>query len=191
MKKRKSKVTSVDFDTAFGYPFRRAKGMWNIFWLLLPIFGWLALGGYSVRIVKEFSKGKFKKLPTMKFGSDMKLGFFMLIKSIPFILVYIILISILTAINFWAMVVGRIFVEVFVIPILTINFMNKETVGSLFEFKLVKSVFNNLEDYVVTVLRSILLFVVYLIMVLILVGIPAMFFTNYLFLADFYRRMVK
>ena len=70
----------LDFKTAFKYPFNRAKGMWNILWVLLPIFGWFALGGYGIRIVKEFSHGKFKKLPVMSFGSDMKLGFFMFLK---------------------------------------------------------------------------------------------------------------
>ena len=144
--KKKSNQTSLDFKTAFKYPFNRAKGMWNILWILLPIFGWLALGGYSVRIAQEFIKGKFRKLPTLKFGSDMKLGFFMFLKTLPFIFAYMIITAPLYAVDFWIGATVRILLETFVIPILFINFFKKETVGSLFELRVVKYVFNNLGD---------------------------------------------
>jgi hypothetical protein len=190
MKKRSSGKVKLNFNNAFKYPFNRAKGMWNILWVLLPIFGWFALGGYGVRIVQEFSKGQFKKLPIMKFGSDMGLGFFMFLKAIPFMLVYGIFLGILALLNPWLSSV-RIIIEIFVIPILTINFMNKETVGSFFAFGKVKYVFANLGDYIIAILKTILLCIVFLIMFLILVGIPAQAFTQNIFLADFYRRKVK
>ena len=184
-------MNKLDFKTAFNYPFNRAKGMWNILWLFLPIIGWFALGGYVVRIVQEFSKGKFKQLPNFEFKGDFKLGFFMFIKSIPFILVYSIIISIFNLITPWAGGLANFFIGLFVLPILTINFMNKETVGSYFEFNIIKSVFNNLEDYVVALLKSILLGLVFLIMIIVLVGLPAGSFTKSIFFADFYRRKVK
>jgi len=184
-------MAKLDFKTAFKYPFNRAKGMWNILWILLPIIGWFALGGYIIRIVKEFSKGKFKKLPTFKFESDFKLGFFMFIKSLPFVIISIIIIVIAYIINTRVGALTEFFLKLFVFPMLTINFFNKETVGSYFEFEILKSVFNNLGDYVVAVLKSILLCVVFLLMSIILVGIPAGIFTEGMFLADFYRRKVK
>ncbi len=184
-------MDKLDFKTAFKYPFNRAKGMWNILWIFLPIIGWFALGGYCVRIVQEFSKGKFIQLPTFKFGSDLGLGVMMLIKALPFIIVYSIIIGILNIINPWARGLADFFLSLFVIPILTINFLNKETVGSFFEFKIIKHVFNNLGDYIVAVLKSILLCMVFLIMIIVLVGIPAGIFTQNMFLADFYRRKVK
>ena len=184
-------MEKLDFKTAFKYPFNRAKGMWNILWILLPIFGWFALGGYVVRIVKEFIKGKFKKLPTFKFKSDLKLGFFMFIKSIPFIIVYAAILGIITIINPWLRGIVQFLLSLFVVPILFINFFNKETVGSLFEFRIIKSVFDNLGDYIVTVLKGILLSIVFFIMIIVLVGIPAGIFTENIFLADFYRRKVK
>ncbi|MFH0857893.1 MAG: hypothetical protein V1848_04055, partial [Candidatus Magasanikbacteria bacterium] len=58
----------LDFKVGFKYPFNRAKGMLNIFWIFLPIVGWFALGGYTVRIVQGFIRGEYKELPTMKFG---------------------------------------------------------------------------------------------------------------------------
>ena len=184
-------MKKLDFKTAFKYPFNRAKGMWNILWILLPIVGWFALGGYGVRIVKEFSKGKFKKLPTFKFKSDLELGFFMFLKAIPFVIVYITIDAILDKIDPRVAGLANFFIGLFVVPILAINFMNKETVGSFFEFKIIKSVFNNLGDYIVTVLKSILLGIVFFIMIIVLVGLPAGIFTENIFLADFYRRKVK
>ena len=189
--KKKGAKAKLDFGIAFKYPFNRARAMWNILWILLPIFGWFALWGYGIRIVQEFSKGKFKKLPVFKFGNDMKLGFFMFLKAIPFMLVYIAIIGILKAINPGLSGLIDFLLIIFAIPMLSINFMNKQTVSSFFEFKIIKSVFNNLGDYIITLLKSFLLAIVFILMMVILVGIPAMVFTQNIFLADFYRRNVK
>lgn len=182
---------ALDFNVAFRYPFNRARGMWNILWILLPIIGWFALGGYTIRIVKEFCKGKFKQLPAFKFSSDLNLGFFMFLKSIPFMVVYFAIIGIFAIINPWARGIVDTFLSLFVLPIMFIHFFNKETVGSLFEIEKLKFVFGNFWDYIVAVLKSILLGLVFLVMVLILVGLPAGVFTQDIFLADFYRRRVK
>ncbi len=183
-------MDKLDFKTAFKYPFNRAKGMLNILWIFLPIIGWFALGGYGVRIIQEFSKGKFEQLPALKFDSDLELGFFMFLKSLPFILAYVLFLIILNTIDPWLNLI-RIFTEIFAIPILAIHFMNKETIGSFFEFGIIKSVFNNLGDYVVAILKSILLGLIFLIMWIVLVGIPAGSFTKNIFLADFYRRRAR
>lgn len=189
-KKKVNKSTVLDFGSAFSYPFNRAKGMWNALWLLLPIFGWFALGGYSVRIVKEFVDGKFKQLPVMKFGDDMKFGFFMFLKAIPFIIAYVIIALILELIPVLGDVV-QIFFSLFVVPMLAINFMKKETVESFFEIDLVKPVMDNFKDYLVALLKSIGLAIIFFVMIIVLVGIPASMFTKNIFIADFYRRHVK
>lgn len=181
----------LDFKTAFKYPFNRATGMWNILWVLLPIIGWFALGGYGVRIIQEFSKGEFKQLPVFKFSSDLKLGFSMLLKALPFITAYIVIGAVLNKIDPRVAGLANFFMGLFAVPILTMNFLNKETVESFFELGIIKSVFNNLGDYIVVILNSILLGIVFLIMSIILVGIPAGAFTKNIFLADFYRRRVK
>jgi hypothetical protein len=185
------KSDALKFNDAFSYPFNKAKRMWNVLWLFLPIFGWFALGGYSVRIIQEFTKGKFKNLPDMKFKSDMKLGFFMFLKMLPFMLAYMIVAGILTMIGSDLDVVFEVLFGLFVLPILTINFMKKMTIESLFEFGIVGAVFSNLGDYLMTLLKSLLLGLIFLVMVIILVGIPASMFTKNIFLADFYRRRVK
>ncbi len=182
---------TLEFKPAFMYPFNRAKGMLNIFWVLLPIIGWFALGGYGVRIVKEFSKGKFKSLPKFNFSGDLKLGFFMFLKALPFVLAYTVLVAILNFISPWFGGVANFFLRVLVVPILGINFFNKETVGSFFEFKILSSVFSNLGDYIMALLKSLLLGLIFVIMIIVLVGIPAGAFTQSIFIADFYRRRVK
>jgi len=190
MKKRKSKTSKVaklDFKTAFHYPFNKAKRMWNILWLLVPIIGWFALWGYGVRIIQGFIKGKFKELPIFHFKKDLKLGFIMFLKAIPFIIAYIIVLAILEALNLrWI----RFPIEILIIPILTINFISKMTIGSFFEVKILGPVFTHFGDYIVAVLKSILLCIVFAFMCIILVGIPALVFTENMFLADFYRRRV-
>lgn len=183
-------MDKLDFKTAFNYPFNRAKGMLNILWVFLPIIGWFALGGYAVRIVQEFSNGKFKQLPNFEFTSDFKLGFFMFLKSLPFVLIYIAIIAGLVMINPWLRLVS-LFFEILAIPVLFINFFNKETVGSLFELRIIKSVFDNLGDYVMALSKDILLGITFFVIWIVLVGIPAGVFTKNIFLADFYRRKIK
>ncbi len=181
----------LDFGSAISYPFNRARRMWNILWLLFPIFGWFALGGYGVRIIQEFSKGKFKMLPEMKFGKDMKLGFFMFLKALPFVLVVLAVFSGLLLINPVLEGIFEILFGIFVFPILAIHFMNKMTIESFFEFRVVKAVWNNMGDYLVALLKSIGLGLIFFVMIIILVGIPASQFTKNIFLVDFYRRRVK
>jgi hypothetical protein len=122
------KGVSLKFSDAFKYPFNKASRMWNILWMFLPIFGWLALGGYSIRIIQEFSKGKFKNLPAMTFGPDMKLGFFMFLKALPFMLAYMIFTSILELISPGFSSVFVLLFGLLVLPVLSIHFMNKMTI---------------------------------------------------------------
>ena len=181
----------LDFKSAFSYPFNRAKGMLNILWVFLPIIGWLALLGYTVRIIKEFLDGKFTKLPEMKFGKDLEFGFLMFVKSLPFAIAYSVAMAIVGFISPGLQSIVDFLLSLFVIPILGINFFKKETVGSYFEFGVVKAVFTNLGDYIVAILKSIGLAIIFIIMCVILVGFPALSFTQNIFLADFYRRNVK
>lgn len=191
VKKRKPTKTALKFNTAFSYPFNRAKGMFNILWIFLPIFGWFALGGYTVRIVKEFSQDKFKKLPKMKFGDDMSLGAMMFLKAIPFWIAVAIPLGILAAINPTLETVIELALSLIIFPILVINFINKQTVASFFEFKTLKPVFANFGDYITALIKEIALAITFLLMWIILVGLPAGVFTKNIFLADFYRRNVK
>ena len=127
-------MKNLTFGEAFKYPFNRWKGMLNILWVLLPIFGWFALGGYGVIL--------------------------------------------------------SLVVSLFVLPIVMVHFMVKQTVQSSFDFQVSKAVFNNLGDYVFVLVKTIGLSIVFVLLMIVLVGIPGNAFTKHIFLADFYRRNV-
>lgn len=189
-KKAKKRVGAITFETAFKYPFKRPAGLLNILWVLLPIIGWFALIGYNIRIIKNFVKGNFEELPLFDFSEDLKLGFFMFLKLIPFVVIIAVINWVLGKIPF-AGFLAILFISLFIIPVLIINFFVKETIESYFDFSKVKYVFDNLEDYVITVLKSIALGIIFLLMYIVLVGIPAGTFTKNIFFADFYRRYVE
>jgi len=180
----------IDFKSAFKYPFNRAKGLLNILWLLVPIIGWFILFGYGITIVKHFLKNNFKELPVMDLKENLSLGFFMFLKSIPFVLV----LFIIQALAVFIPMIGALaswFISLFVVPILTINFFKKETVSSYFEFEILKFVFNNFGDYLIALLKTIALTIIFFIMIIVLVGLPAGSFTKNIFFADFYRKNIK
>ena len=184
-------MDALEFEKAIRYPFNRMKGMLNALWLFVPIFGWFALFGYVVRIVNEFIDGKFEELPTIQFMDDMKLGFMMFLKAIPFFLVYMVLISGIGMVSETLSSIVTFATAIFMIPLLNMNFLRKQTVESYFEFGILTAVTENVGDYIVTILKGIALTIIFMIMAIFLVGIPAQMFTKNIFIADFYRRYVK
>ncbi len=188
---RKEPAKKLSFKDAFKYPFNRPKGLLNILWILLPIFGWLALMGYMIRIVKEFIQGKYKEVPKLSFGSDMSLGFMMLVKSLPLLISFYAIVFLLLLINPFLSSLFELVVGLFIFPVVFMNFFMKQTVASTFEFGLVKHVFSNFGEYIEAILKSIGLGLIFVVMILVLVGFPAICYTQYIFWADFFRRYVK
>lgn len=181
---------AIDFKSAFKYPFNRPAGMLNILWFLLPIIGWFALMGYGIRIVKNFINNDFKELPLFNLGGDFKFGFFMFFKILPLIVVIMLINLVLMPLKGMGSLIA-VLISLFAVPMLIINFFNKETVSSSFELDKVKPVFEHLGDYIIAFLKSIALAIIFAVMSIILIGIPASAFTKNLFLADFYRRYAK
>ena len=184
-------MESLEFGKAFKYPFNRLKGMLNALWILLPIFGWFALLGYTVRIVNEFLEGKFEQLPTMQFGSDMKLGFVMFLKAIPFAIVYMVVIGVVGIVSQDLLQIVNFLFSCFIIPLLGVNFIKKQTVEAYFEFGVLKAMKENLGDYIVMILKTYALAIIFGLLTIVLIGFPALMFTGSIFVADFYRRYVK
>lgn len=182
---------AVSIETAFKYPFNRPKGMLNILWALIPIFGWFAIGGYGVRITREFVQGKFEQLPTFSFKSDMELGFWIFLKSLPMVIgSFILLFLIVLSDPFFIGPFLNALFSLVVFPILLINLIVHGTVESSFDFSVVKPVFLNFGEYCAMLIKSVFLGFVFLLLSLLLVGIPANVFTQNLFIADFYRRFI-
>jgi hypothetical protein len=188
-------MATLDFADAFRYPFRCWQGLLNILWILVPIYGWFLLIGYRVRIVGEFLQGKYTKLPRIAHGDDFVLGWKMFWKAVPAVLV------LMAAAFLFGAFEGRrgggplvflfVILALLVVPILAMNFMRKRTVASCFEFDLVRVVVKNFLDYVIAMLKDLALGLIFMVMILILVGIPASVFTKGMFTAEFYRGHVK
>jgi len=183
-------MACLEFRSGFKYPFNRPAGLLNILWVFIPIFGWFALFGYSITIVKHFIKGDFKELPKFSFADNFVLGILMFFKSVPFAIAITVVYFIVGVIPFFG-ILGNLFIAIFVVPILTINFFNKQTVESYFELKKVNAVFSNLGEYIIAVLKTIAIKVIFFLMIIVLIGIPAGAFAKNIFMADFYRMYVK
>jgi len=181
----------IEFIEAFKYPFKEPKRLLYILWIFLPIIGWFALSGYFVRIVNEQIKGKYAGLPKLYFMEDLKLGFMMFLKALPFALVYGIFIGAMLYFNEELAYILNLLLSFFVLPLLALNFYKKQTIESYFELSILKHAFGNFGAYLLAIIKQYALFFVFLILCFLLVGFPALYVTNSIFLANFYGRYVE
>ncbi len=182
-----AKVGSIESEITDGlkYPWVHAKRLWNILWVLLPIFGWLALLGYVKRIVNALVKGDKAGLPEFgPFGSNMTEGFWVFVKMLPLMIV----VMVVQMVPF----VGPLayfFLALFFVPYLTMHFLVRGDFAATFDYNaVIEHVFGNLKDYAVALLKSIVYYVVYFVLSFVLVGIPCLTFGSYFFLAEFYAK---
>ena len=179
----------IGFGQAFTYPFRKFSRIFNILWLFVPIVGPFAVYGYVVWVTQKFIRGEYRQLPKFHFGKNLKLGFFMFLKVIPFSVAFAIILMLLGYLGTIGTII-TVILSFFVYPMLIINFIQYETVAAPFNIKAIKPVFTHIGDYLISILKTIALYLIFLVMCFILIGIPALYFTPGIFLADFYRRRV-
>jgi hypothetical protein len=79
----------------------------------------------------------------------------------------------------------------FIAPILIVNFFRKQTIESLFEFEILKVVKDNFGDYVMAILKQLVLSIIFVILSVVLIGIPALYFTNSIFIANLYGNYIE
>ncbi|MBN2420668.1 DUF4013 domain-containing protein [Candidatus Woesearchaeota archaeon] len=176
---------SKDFKAGFSYPWGRASRLWNILWVLLPIFGWFALAGYGKKIARSLISGNTKELPVFGgFWNNFKEGVFIFVFMVPTMIV-------LFALNLVPLF-GQLayFLAAFgLLPWLIMNFFMKETFESLWDIKKAyRIVSTNVVEYLFAMLKTILYTIVYGMMCIVLVGIPCLAFGQNFFLAEFYRK---
>lgn len=184
-------MENISFSDAFKYPFKMPKRLLYALWLLIPILGWFIIFGYGVRLVNEFIEGRYEGPIKLNFMEDLKLGFVIFLKALPFYILYMAIIVAIISVNENLANLVSLLLGFFVVPILMVNFFRKQTIGSFFEFQLLDIVRDNPGDYIITVLKQYALTIVFLILSIILVGIPAMLFTNSIFVANLYGRLVE
>jgi hypothetical protein len=184
-------IETISFSEALKYPFKIPARLLYILLLIVPIIGWLALFGYIVRIVNEFIEGRYEGLIKLNFMEDLKLGFMVFLKALPFYIVYAIILSAAMYINETLGNIISLLLGFFVIPMLAVNFFRKQTIESFFEFDILNVVRDNLGEYVITMLKQYALVIIFMVLSIVLVGIPGMFFTNSIFVANMYGRIVE
>jgi len=174
----------ISFEEGLRYPWKNKKRLWNILWILIPIVGLFAIIGYAQRIVQAMAKGDFRGLPAFnKFWENCGNGFMVFIRLIPLMIVVMLM-------NFIPLVgnVAYLFVAIFMLPYMIINFLVKDKFSALWEVeKTINVVFKNVTAYLIAFAKQIVFVIVYGIASIILIGIPCYVFGNAIFLADFYR----
>jgi hypothetical protein len=184
-------IENVSFSDAFRYPFKKPKRLLYALFLLIPIFGWLILFGYLARLVNEFIEGRYEGPIKLNIMDDMSLGFTIFLKSLPFIIVYVILISAVSYVSETFGILLNLLLSFFIIPILQVNFYRKQTIESYFEFDILNIVKDNLGSYVVAILKQYALAIIFLVLSVVLIGIPALIFTGAIFTANFYGKCTE
>lgn len=184
-------IETLSLSDAFKYPFKAPKKLLYALLLLIPILGWLVLFGYMVRLINEFVEGRYEEPIDINLIEDLKLGTFTFLKALPFYIAYTIIVF---AVSYISATLGgliNLLLAVFVIPILVVNFFRKQTIESFFEFDALNVVKDNLGDYTVAILKQYIIGFAFVILSIILIGIPAAIFTNSIFIANFYGNYIE
>lgn len=183
-------IETLSLSDAFKYPFKNPIRLLYALLLIIPILGPLTIWGYVVRLVNEFIEGRYDEPVKLDIIEDLKLGIIMFLKAIPFIVASMILFLVASYIN-TTLVIIFLLLEMFIAPILIVNFFRKQTIESLFEFDILKVVKDNFGDYIVAFLKQLVLSIIFLILSFILIGIPALYFTNSIFIANLYGNFIE
>jgi hypothetical protein len=173
------------FEEGLKFPWGKAKRLWNILWILIPILGYFAIIGYTRKIILGLSKGNTKELPIFgNFWDNLKEGFMIFIYFIPTIIALMLIaeIPIIGEIIYWILTITML-------PILMINLYVKNEFKAIWELeKVFKMVFKNFADYLMALLKTIGYGIIYIIGMIVLVGIPCYIFGMMYYLVDFYKR---
>ena len=184
-------IETISFSDAFKFPFKKPVRLLYALLVLIPIMGWFVLLGYITRLINEFVEGRYEGLIKLDFMEDLKLGFIIYLKALPFFMVLMIVQYTASQVSETLAFIVSLLLSLFVCPILGINFYRKQTIKSFFEFGILHVVKDDFGDYAITILKQIALQIVFLILSLVLIGIPALLLTNGIFIANYYGRVVE
>ncbi len=182
-------IETISFTDAFKYPYKVPVRILYVLLLIIPIIGWLILFGYIVRLVNEFINGNYKGLIELELVEDLKLGLLMFLKALPFYIIYAVIMS---AAMYISEALGTLIqlLAIFILPLLVVNFCRKQTVGSFFEFDIFNIARDNLGEYIAAVIKQLILSIIFVLLSFILIGIPGLYFTSSIFVANFYGRYI-
>lgn len=84
-------IETISFSDALKYPFKTPKRLLYALLVLIPILGWFVLFGYIARLINEFVEGRYEGLIKLDIIEDLKLGFVIFLKALPFFIILMII----------------------------------------------------------------------------------------------------
>jgi len=180
---------------ALKYPFAKFGRLFYWLWVLIPIIGWLAFSGYTIRIVQSIISGKYKEVPKFgNFWSNCGIGVYAWI--LGFVLggitvVFSFLQRPMGIVGSIMYIVVAIYVAL-VGPIMVIQLAETESLSKALDVvRAHKIVFKNFRKYIIVVLQQLAVSIVLLIasipIITLIVTIPAMGYSKQYLYARFYR----
>jgi hypothetical protein len=184
-KKGAKKIQFLSLEEGLKWPWNNAKRQWYALWILLPILGWFALGGYIKKILANVAKGDVSGLPEFgDFWQNLGAGFMLFLYLIPLALL-ITLVGIIP----WVGSIISFFAWIIVFPYMFINVIVEDKFAASFDFsKWWRVVIGHFAEYVIAFLKSFIFGIVYFVLSLVIVGIPGSIFGKNIFIADFYAK---
>lgn len=173
------------------YPFTNIKRLFNIWWLLVPIWGWFVVNGYGIRILKELVKGNTKELPPIHpFKSLFKTGFLL---TIALLIVYIpsVILSLIPVIG----LIISVYLA-FIFPLLEFQFAEKQRIRDGVDIvQATKTAFAHFREYLLAYFKTIVVGIIFVIaslpIITIIVTFPALVISQYYFFAEYYKTFGK
>ncbi len=184
-KKKKKGKAAFSLEEGLKWPWANGKRQWNILWGLIPIYGWFAIIGYVANIIGVMVKGDMSGLP--EFGSSWD-NFLTGLKLFIFVLPLYVVVMAIGYIPSVGSVLNML-LSFLLLPYMIVHVVATETFKASFDFRTWwRVVFGNLWEYVIALFKTLVYSIAYLLLSIVLVGIPGLVFGGYIYYADFYRR---
>ncbi|MEK6951256.1 MAG: hypothetical protein AABX13_06050 [Nanoarchaeota archaeon] len=171
---------------ALKYPFINFARLWNYWWFLVPLWGWLVVNGYVVRIINEIRKGKSEELPAIRpFKGLFETGFFLGIALlVPGLTAFL-----LTFLWGWLRILAVYLI--LITPVLVLQFTEKRRIrDGMNVLAATKLVFTHFGLFVLTWLKTAVVIIVWALaslpVITLLITLPAITFGKYRLFTDFY-----
>jgi len=176
----------ASFAAGMKYPWAVPARLLNILWVLIPVVGVFTLYGYIIKVITGMVQGQ-NSLPDFgDWGENTKEGFFLILRMIPFMIVFWIVSFVLMFIPVLGQLAFSLLCFLFV-PWLVTNLIVKRKVSAAFDVQgAAKAVFGNFGGYIMALVRTVGFAIVYGLLSMIVIGIPALLFGQNYYLARFY-----
>lgn len=173
---------------ALKYPFTNIKRLFNIWWVLIPIWGWFVMGGYGIRILTRLVKGDTKELPPIRpFKGLFKTGFLF---AVAYLIVYIpsYFLFIFVPIVRWVIFVYFMLI----LPLLVFQFAEKQRIrDGINIIRATQIVFTHFGEYLLAYFKTLVVGIIFLFasipIITLIVTYPAIMISQYYFFAEYYK----